>query len=171
MSVTNQIPASDESKPLEHKRGSLQDDVIRILQSKGASIPQRKAREIAVTIATKFSGPIPPPNLLAEYEAVLPGCAERIMNAFESQSNHRMALEVKAISAQLRQSQIGQVLGGIIVISCLGISAWMGYLGNTWLASTLGTTTVVGLATIYFLGKRSVDRSLRSKSNKPGSAK
>jgi len=41
-----------------------------MLQSKGALIPQQEAREIAITMATKFSGPIPPPNLLAEYEKV-----------------------------------------------------------------------------------------------------
>lgn len=75
-------------------------------------------------------------------------------------------MERKAIGAQIHQSQSGQIIGGIIVFSCLGISAWMGYLGNTVVATAVGTTTVIGLATIYYLGKRVVQSSLDSKSHK-----
>jgi hypothetical protein len=77
-----------------------------------------------------------------------------------------MRLESMAITSQLRQSAIGQFLGGFIVVLSLGICAWMGFLGHTVLAGTIGTTTVVSLATIYFLGKRSQTSNLNSKNTK-----
>ena len=41
----------------------------------------------------QFMGPIPSPQDLARYEAVIPGLGDRLINRFEKQSDHRMALE------------------------------------------------------------------------------
>src|SRR5688572_14191133 len=38
---------------------------------------------------SKFSGPLPPPELLKEYNEVVPGCAEIIIDQFVEQSKHR----------------------------------------------------------------------------------
>ncbi len=123
------------------------------------SVPEQEINELEVTITTSFSGPLPSPFILEQYERVLPGCAERLVAAFEHQYRHRIELEARTNKAQLYQSAIGQMMGGLIVIACLSITAWMGFLGHTGLAVALGTTTVVGLATIYFLGKKASHKS------------
>lgn len=119
--------------------------------------------EHAVTIATKFSGPIPHPQILEAYERILPGSADRLITAFENQYKHRMLLEDRTNKSQLFQSGAGQVMGGLTVFCCLGITAWMGFLGHDTLAGVIATTTVVSLATIYFLGKRADDSHEKSR--------
>jgi uncharacterized membrane protein len=49
-------------------------------------------------IQQTFSGPIPPPTLLAEYNKVVPNAAERILAMAEKQSEHRQFLEKKVIN-------------------------------------------------------------------------
>ena len=42
---------------------------------------------------TALSGPLPPPEVLAQYEVALPGAAERIFKMMERQEEHRQTLE------------------------------------------------------------------------------
>lgn len=37
----------------------------------------------------EFSGPLPPPQILGQYDEVLPGAAERILRMAEKQQDHR----------------------------------------------------------------------------------
>jgi uncharacterized membrane protein len=42
--------------------------------------------------ASAYSGPLPPPEAMAKYEAILPGFTDRLLTNFEKQSTHRMGL-------------------------------------------------------------------------------
>jgi len=44
---------------------------------------------VAQVTQETYQGPIPPPSLLQEYDAVVPGSAERILAMAERQSAHR----------------------------------------------------------------------------------
>lgn len=70
--------------------------------------------------ASSFRGPIPPPQLLAEYNKVIPNAAERILTMAESQQNHRQYMEKSVIDADSRQSDRGLILG-FVVVMVLGI--------------------------------------------------
>ena len=68
-----------------------------------------------------FSGPLPSPQMLAEYNTVVSNGAERIFKTFEQQVTHRMELDNKnisiqeyAIKQQFRQSSRGQIFGFVI---------------------------------------------------------
>ena len=54
-----------------------------------------------VTTYTEVSGPIPSPQILQQYNNIVPGAAERIIRMAEKQSDHRMALENAGIIAAL----------------------------------------------------------------------
>lgn len=47
---------------------------------------------LIVAQSASFSGPIPPPAILHQYDAVIPGAAERILKMAEEQSKHRQEL-------------------------------------------------------------------------------
>jgi uncharacterized membrane protein len=53
--------------------------------------------QIRVSEASSFSGPLPPPALLAEYEQVLPGLADRIARMAEKEGDSRRALQSRAM--------------------------------------------------------------------------
>lgn len=63
-----------------------------------------------------YSGPIPHPQLLREFNDVIPDGANRIMIMAESQSEHRRNLETKVVNANNRDSLLGVIFAFIIAI-------------------------------------------------------
>jgi uncharacterized membrane protein len=110
------------------------------------AVPLLRAAHLSITTESSFSGPIPPPDLLAEYERILPSSASRIFEMAERQSAHRQQLENNAISHQLKQSGRGQLFGfilgiiGVIGATVVGIFGHWG-VGVAVAAGTLGTLT------------------------------
>jgi uncharacterized membrane protein len=93
----------------EEMAGSLSDPAI---------LRQRRAFPAAIefTAARAFVGPIPPPELLAHYEQTLPGLADRLVAIAERESDHRRALQRRAI----RLSELGLAAGFAIAMTALG---------------------------------------------------
>jgi uncharacterized membrane protein len=97
-------------------------------ESDQGAFPATKAgaeQSISVTVAQKqlsassFSGPLPPPHTLSEYESVFPGCAERIVAMAERQSSHRQQLENSRIEASNRTEHRGQIFAFIIALAAI----------------------------------------------------
>ena len=76
-----------------------QDDGIEQIQSSELiSVDASSQSELpyqgpVVAFKETFLGPLPPPEILAQYEQILPGSAERIMVMAENQAEHRQSLE------------------------------------------------------------------------------
>lgn len=138
-------------------------EINKILQEKGGNIPESKRKEIAITLATRFSGPLPPPDILQAYEEIVPGSAKMIFDCFQKQSDHRIKLEDYAVRSQIFQSGLGQVFGFILSAGCVGASIYVSYLGFVELGVTLGGITVVALATIFVKGKVAQSKNLENK--------
>ncbi len=124
-------------------------------------VPQEKKEEavkiissLTIKAASSFSGPLPPPSVLKEYNNVLENGAERIMKMAEMQSSHRIDLEKLAIGEELKQSRNGQVYGFILAIIGMGIALAMAVLEHETVAGIFGTTTIIGLVTVFVLGKK-----------------
>ena len=64
-----------------------------------------------------YSGPIPPPDVLAQYNNVVPGADERILKMAEEQSNHRQYLEKAVISSDITQARWGVICGLIVALA------------------------------------------------------
>ncbi|MCI5131975.1 MAG: DUF2335 domain-containing protein [Candidatus Electrothrix sp. EH2] len=58
---------------------------------------------------TMFSGPIPPPTMLREYDAVQEGFADRIISMTEAQQTHRHELETKSVDAAIAMEKRGHL--------------------------------------------------------------
>jgi len=124
-------------------------------------VPEEKKEEVlriitaqTIKTASTFSGPLPPPSILGDYNEILPNGAERIMKMAENQSSHRIDLEKHAIKEELRQSKNGQIFGFILAILGMLIAFGLAYLRHDTVAGIFGTTTIVGLVTIFVIGKR-----------------
>ena len=80
--------------------------------------PEKKnkveAAILSLSISKYFSGPLPHPDTLAEYNKIIPNGADRIFERSEKQSDHRMALEKISVDAGIKQSAQGQIFGFII---------------------------------------------------------
>lgn len=99
----------------------------------------RAIRQVVRAEIRFFSGPLPPPDVLARYNDAFPDCAERIVAMAETQGNHRRTLEIKELDASIRLSFRGQLIGSTIALIAL--------LGGIWLVandkSTEGFSLIV----------------------------
>lgn len=66
--------------------------------------------------------------MLAQYNTVFPGCAERIVKMAESQSEHRQHLEKSVIESNVKAEQRGQIfafiLGALAIVGGIGLIAF-----------------------------------------------
>jgi uncharacterized membrane protein len=90
-----------------------------------------------------FSGPLPPPELLARYDEIVPGAAERIISKFENQTDHRIKIESLVIRTGSFKEIAGVCFGFIIAMTTIigGIVAAVH--GQSFLG---GTLSFAGLA-------------------------
>ena len=87
------------------------------------------SKEDLVTLVREtyaFSGPLPPPQVLYQYEKNLPGTADRIISMAEKEQNFRHSINEKMVNTESRDSKMGilsagfisflLIIGGIVVI-------------------------------------------------------
>jgi len=70
------------------------------------------------------TGPLPPPSMLAEYDRIIPGAAERILNLAEQQTKHRIELEKSAIRSEISRSWTGLWMGLIVSLAACSLPLW-----------------------------------------------
>lgn len=100
------------------------------------------------------SGPLPPPEILENYDQVLPGAAERILTMAENQSAHRQQLEARYLTAEARNSLLGIIFGLLLGITGLSVSGICIYAGQGWPGAALGGATLVSLVGTFIYGTR-----------------
>lgn len=124
---------------------------------------QRKRILQVINSITFYSGPLPSPDFLRQYNEILPGLGERIVTMAEKQSEHRMQLEKIVIPNQVSESRRGQFFGLLIASICIISSFVLAMYGHDVVAGVVGGATVVGLVTVFVYGKKSQERDLRKK--------
>jgi len=95
--------------------------------------------------AASISGPIPPPQVLQQYEQIIPGGAERILKMAEKQSDHRMSLERDVVKWNIAKSKGGMITATIITFAALYTAKEIAIHGNPYAASALAALNIVGL--------------------------
>lgn len=104
-----------------------------------AQSPQPPQHQAEI-VSHKWSGPLPPPAALAQFDAIIPGGADRILKMAEREQTHRIECEATGLGATIREARRGQYLGGIISIIGVGGATLAAYSGSSWqvIAALLG---------------------------------
>src|SRR5581483_8639473 len=90
------------------------------------------------------SGTLPPPDILANYEKIVPGSAQRSLGVFESQSEHRRAMESKAQEAQIADTRRGRFFGLIIGLTAIISGSATAICGSELAGGFIGGGGVIG---------------------------
>jgi uncharacterized membrane protein len=116
-------------------------------------------------ITQSFSGPLPPPSVLREYNEIIPGLADRIVALAEKQTEHRIGIETKIIESDISQSRAGLVCGITVAIMCVGAGMTCILYGHDWAGTTLATGAVGGLVYTFIYGtaSRKAERTEKAK--------
>lgn len=145
----------------------VQKTIQELAAQSGSADDPRLTKLLAVITQTSFwysrQGPLPSPHEFAEYDRILPGCAERILTSAERQLHHRIAIESTVITAQTGQSGRGQILGFIVALVCLFLSFIAIMQGHEIAGTIIGSIDLVSLVAVFVLGTQSQRRSLQEK--------
>ncbi len=120
--------------------------------------------ETTVAMSRSFSGPLPPPETLAQYNLTLPGAAERILAMAEKQQEHRQDLEKTTVYSNAGAQKQGLYLGFVIALVTIGGGIWLISTGKeaTGLAAVI--TPLCGLVGTFIYGKYIQKKELSDKS-------
>ncbi len=125
-------------------------------QQQQPSVPAKQQGDGSVTHQLRqssFSGPVPHPDILLGYNEIVPDAAERILRMAEQDAEHQRNIEMTALKAAASETKRGQIFGLLIGLSALIVSGAAAYLGQTEVAMMIGGTTVVGLVTVFVVGR------------------
>jgi uncharacterized membrane protein len=116
-----------------------------------------------------FVGPIPPPDVMEEYNRVLPGAAERILAMAENQLAHRQRVE--RLSAELeskkldeaaresgrafRDSILNRMLSFMTAVAFLATSIFMIHSGLEWQGVLLILAEIAALVAAFLKANKS----------------
>ena len=110
----------------------------------------------------QYSGPIPPPSMLNDYDKVKNGFAERIVSMAENEQKHRHSLEFTAIDGAITKDRRSQNYALICVLFISTLCGTLIYNGHDGAGAFLGGTTLVGLAALFITGRRDVTKKNES---------
>jgi uncharacterized membrane protein len=92
-----------------------------------------------------YEGVLPPPEMLAQYEALNPGMIAWMMKRVEDQQAHRMEIERVAVKESFKQASRGQIFAFLLGLVTLFVAAF-----GFWVKQPLAGfgSVVVGIGSI-----------------------
>src|ERR1035437_1951310 len=114
------------------------------------------------------SDAIPSPEVLAKYNSIIPGLAERIVAHAEKQSMHRTILEKKLLMSNIRKSYLGLVFGFLIGSLGVGGGIWLTFSGFNVTGIFFSSASLVSLVMSFIYGsqnKKNIPDELTYKEN------
>ena len=115
---------------------------------------QRSTTSVAVQ-TTSHSGPIPSSQELANYDLIIPGSAERILQMAEANNQHQIDLEILALTSARKEQFLGQIFALLVTTMAFASAITAMIMGYSETASIIAGTTVVGLAIAFIKGAKS----------------
>lgn len=158
--------ADNNPKQEQQIEAILNNPAFKNLNSDQRRTMTRELQKVTVSasFSEQYSGPLPHPALLGQFNQVIPNGAERIMAMVEKQNNHRMGLENTVITNQQKQSTLGQYFALAITIFGLLLSAWAINTGHDTAGGTLGAATIGSVAVAFITGRNKQQANLKAKS-------
>lgn len=139
-------------------------------QSPVSGRPQgNQSRQVVEIQERRYSGPLPTPALLKEFDNVVPGCAERIIRMAEEQAKHRQLLERTVIIGDSKRANQGLWVGGTIAFLFLVGAVFLIYNGHDWAGGILASVDLVSIVGVFIYGtvSRRSERIQKAKTMNP----
>lgn len=160
------FPNEPESAPGEIGDSATQD-IERYLEA-GEAPSNEEVLRLLVQVRRQLSimsweGPLPPPEVIEQFEEIYPGAAEIIFTTFRDQAHHRMQLETTVVQGGNERASRGLWLAFIVVIALIGLAAYLAYLENpAWSIAPL-IIAIGGAAAIFYEARIRQRAELRRK--------
>ncbi|HET7228648.1 MAG TPA: DUF2335 domain-containing protein [Longimicrobium sp.] len=141
----------------KHKPSAAQPVVVAAAADIAKAVHEPLRPRPFVLARSLFAGPMPPPDVLREYEEIFPGAAEFFFNQLERQMAHRQEAERKLVDSAIRNELFGMWLAFVLALILVLSGGWLIHedknpQGMSVIATTLATFTG---AFVYSYSKRS----------------
>ncbi|MHB8312454.1 MAG: DUF2335 domain-containing protein [Candidatus Dormibacteria bacterium] len=124
-------------------------------------VSPEQLQSVLLAYSEHYSGPFPHPQLLAKYDQLVPGTAERIFDKFYEQQNHREQMEATIINGDNFRATLGLVLGwllGLAFLALAGLAIAEGHVGDGSILAIVPIAAMVGTF-VWGTRRRSRERS------------
>ena len=119
-----------------------------------AAKPHQSKPQAGIVTQQQWSGPLPPPAALAQFNNIIPNGAERIVVMVEREQQSRQDLDKQAIFAQIQDTQRGHYIGAFIAALAIGASVYTAYIGAHWSVSVALVSLPIAAIINSIRGKR-----------------
>jgi uncharacterized membrane protein len=133
------------------------------IQAQVKAVASTTRQELFSIQHQRFSGPLPPPEMLVQYNEAFPGCAERIVKMAEEQSAHRRTQEAKVIDANVKREGRGSWFALIIALAGMGIAGFLIHEDKDLLGFSALIVDLAVLASLFFGARWRNERERRKK--------
>lgn len=114
---------------------------------------QPQPTQAVIARSQSWSGPLPPPAILQDYEGIVPGAAGRILTMAENNNDFLIEIDREALRSEYTERRLGQIFGFLIALVAIIGSICLAFNGYEHTASILGGATVLGLVGIFVTGR------------------
>ena len=159
---TQENPKSLAKVPDGSNVPALPDSLVKKIEREaGPLIPAAARKRVMAKVSAivrqeyYFKGPLPPPEMLAEYENALPGAADRIIKMAEKSLDHNCSISVQAQCDEKEDRKLGLKLG-LAALCVLTTGAVICALyGHELFAGGLVLAEVAGVVAHFITGRSS----------------
>jgi uncharacterized membrane protein len=127
-------------------------------------------QQLEISKTSAFSGPVPPPEMVEQYNLVCPGLGNELVKSYIEEQQFRRELErddlgkyYERVEESQGQSKMGLILGFCVVVILVGYSAYAMHLGHAGFAQTIMGVLVT--AASVFVGHNQLSKQ-KEKKNK-----
>lgn len=126
-----------------------------------AKMQREQSRNVAVEVRQEFNGPIPPPEILAQYDNIMPGLGQKIIDQFLSETAHRHDVESRTVEinksiaeSSMLERKHGQRYGFATFILMLLAIVYLAMNGHDNVAMVLGGTTMAAVIGLFLVRRQ-----------------
>lgn len=138
---------------LETNTANIDDRKLEELEKEMIELPDNKKGEmiqkLEMSRSITYSGAVPPPEMLREFDKIIPNGADRFMKMAEEQSEHRRKIEQKIVESNVKNENLGLVFAFFISIIGLISAAILAYKGNNIGAGVFAIPALGGLVNSF----------------------
>lgn len=117
------------------------------------------------SVVSSWSGPLPPPAALREFNEIIPQGADRILKMAEAQEAHRHGLENRALDSEILRSHQGLYCAVLIAFLFACVATYALYLGNPIQAAIIAGVPSASMLGVFIYGHNSRRKEREGKAN------
>ena len=106
-----------------------------------------------VQVQQHYSGPLPQPEALAQYDKIVPGAAERIIKMAEKEMEHRHGIESSMTRNVIRTTVLGIIFAFLSVLILSGSVLYALYRGFDTVAASIAVGSIAAVAGVFMFFK------------------